>query len=388
MHGVAMVTLFLVSCSGEEASKYSEPTDPTIEQARSEDSGDTDTDSDTDTDPDWHLVLTTTDYTTGALARIDPDGAVSDGLLPVSSDAAVTHQDGKVYVLNRSSENTVQVFDSGDYSMPALEFSTGDGSNPHDVAACGGKLFVSLYSQDHLGVYDAASGLATGTVDLSAFDDGDGSPEADGMMVSSNGHLYVALNQLDYIKTYASADGSGTLVKVDCSTNTVVGSWHVGPNPRLQVHPDQPDQALLTGGDYYLPDYSGPKLDGGIWVFDTTTDTLAGPFLSEADVGYNLGGIAGDGQGHAITTFDDGYSWSVVCLSFFDWSYSVIEGDNWFAGGMAADPDGGVWVSLNQGFTYGGGTVTPGVGRYDPVNCVRSGSATTALPPSAITAVP
>lgn len=347
---------------------------------------DSDTDADTDpTEPEWHLLVTTTDYTTGALARVDPDGTVTDDLLAISSDSAVRPGARDVYLLQRSSENTVSVFAAGAYTTPTLEFSTGDGSNPTAVANCSGKLWVTRFLTGDVGIYDGLSGLQTGSVDLSAWADADGSSEPDDIYVSSSGYLYVTLSQLDYLSTYSSADGSGVLVKIACADGTVAQSWDVGPNPRMTPDTSQPGRLILSGGDYYTDDFSGVDLDGGIWFFDTATDTLSEPLLTEASLGLNVGSVVTTSTGKALTSLDDGYTWDLACLDLGTGGYTSLELGNAFVTGMAAAPTGQVWVGIGTGFgTPTGSDVAPGLHAVDPATCAITDSATTGMQASSI----
>lgn len=379
-----MLSLFLLlACTGKD-SDTSTP-DDTADSGDTNDSGDTTDTTDTgDTSGggDWEMVVTTTDYTTGALARIDSAGTLHDSLAVISSDAAVQSQDGDLYLLSRSSQNAVSVYRDGDYTTPVLNFSTGDGTNPHGVAKCGGYLFVSLYSTATLGVYDPATGLSAGTVDLSAFDDGDGSPEPDAVYAAPNGALYVVMNQLDYVNTYESADGSGTLAKVDCSSFQVTDSWDVGPNPSFDVDPRDPDQLLISGGNWFNDDWSGPELDGYLQVFDTSTDSLGDVLMTEEDAGFNLGGVAGGADGKVITTFDTAYSWTVVCMDLNSGDYTTLDVGNAFIGALEASPDGLVWASQSLGF--GKGDATTGFVAYDPATCTAVSSVSPTLGPSSM----
>jgi hypothetical protein len=345
---------------------------------------DTDTDADTDTDTDadvnYAIVATTTDYSVGALVTISKDGVLSDNVAPASSDAGVRAIGGHVYVMNRSGENTVQRFDGMDFSAPTLEFSTGDGSNPHDVAECGGAIVVSLYAGDSLTVVDPSTGLQTGSVDLSAFNDSDGSPEPDGMYVAPNGYLYLAMNQLE---SYVSADGSGTIAKIDCGSWQVVGSWDVGPNPFFQVDPTNPARLAVTGGNYYNSDYSGPDLDGALSYFDTTDDSFTTTEFTEASLGMNLGAVTGTPDGYRIATLDDGYTWSLLCIAP-DGTTTMSDLGEAYIGSMEATPDGKVWASVGAG--YGGGTPpATGFTPLDPVACSAGTAVSAALGPSSIT---
>jgi hypothetical protein len=354
--------------------------------------GDTDTDTDTDVTPtaEWHVLAATTDYTTGALARIDSDGTVHDAIAPVSSDTAVQFDGGLVYVLQRSSENTISVYAPGEYTEPRLEFSTGDGTNPTSVATCGGMIWSTLQLTGELGIFDPSTGFRTGTVDLAAWADADGSAEPDALWVAPNGYLYVTLAQLDYINTYSSVDGSGTLLKVDCATHDVVGEWETGPNPGLVVDASDPTRAFLSGGDYFTDDFSGIDLDGGVWVFDSTSDTLEGPLVTEADLGFNIGGIYATSNGWALTTLNDTATWDVVCVRLSDWSMTVVDLGDIFVSAVTATPDDTVWVSQAPGYDFSDPDPTDdpiGIVEWDPTTCTPGTVSHTALGPSSLTTV-
>lgn len=381
---LGLLPLF-TACDPKVGDDTNEPADTDTDTDSDTDTDtDSDTDTDTDTDVDFTLVATTTDYTAGALITISADGVLTDSVIPVSSDASVRAFGTHTYVLNRSSENTVQRFDDLDFSAPVIEFSTGDGSNPHDVAECGGSVVVSLFAGNSLMVVDAATGLQTGSVDLSAFDDGDGTPEADTMYVAPNGYLYVTLEQLS---NFVSADGSGTLAKVDCSTWQVVDSWDVGPAPMLAPDPTNPTGLFLTGGDYYTADYSAVALDGGLWLFDTATDALTGPVLTEADLGANLGNVVGTPDGHLVTSLNDGYTWTLVCMKNTDWSMITVDLGNAYIGSMTVTPDGNVWAAVTNGFLDGGAPTVWGFTPLNPGTCELGLAVAPTLAPSSIAVV-
>lgn len=348
-----------------------------------EDSGDDTGDDTSAPPPHWQLVVATTDYTTGALATIDEDGTVHDSLIPISADAAIVADRDTVYVLNRSSENTVVVYEHGDFTTPTAEFSTGDGSNPTGITRCGANLFVSRYLYGDIGVYDAVTGLAVGSVDLSAFDDGDGSAEPDSIYTAPNGSVYVSLNQIDYGGSYNSVDGSGTLVQLDCDNMTVLASWDVGPNPHFEFDPGNPAMLYLNGGNYFNADYSGPELDGGVYTFDTNTNTLVGPHLTEAAVSYNIGSVVSSGLRRGFTTLDNASVWTPACLNLDTWAYLAVDAGNVYIGSHVATPDGTVWAAQGRGYGSGApGAV--GIVPYDTATCVAGTGLRTALPPASL----
>ena len=321
------------------------------------------------------LYVGTTDYEVGALASVNlDDGALSDGLITIPPDHAIASSGGKLFVMGRSSENTVRVYGE-DLLVPEAEFATGDATNPQDATICGGSYVVALYAAAELAVY-STTGARTGSVDLSAWADEDGSPEASGLYAAPDGFLYVTLNQLG--SDYRSADGSGTLLKVDCSDWTVAGSWDVSPNASLIADPLEPDVLTILGGNYYLPDYSGPELDGAVYRFDTRIGALSEALYTEADVGANIGFFAARGESGLLVT-DDGYTWAIRCTTP---DASITLDGNMFVAGALLTPDGQVWMSVRPGF--GAGDPVSGLYRIDMSDCSMDGSIQTSLPPGAL----
>lgn len=349
---------------------------------RADDTGAVDTD-----DGAYTLVVATvaSDYSTGQVATLDvTTGVVADALFPTTSDPIVEVDGGRVFLLDRSAENTVRMYEPGDWSAPLVEFSTGDGSNPQDVALCGDVLVVTMLAADHLGLWDATTGLARGTIDLSAWDDGDGTPEADGITTGPDGALYVTLNQYDTSVTpWSSASGTGTILKIGCDTLQVAESWTVGPNPGLSAHPLDPTKLLLRTGDYYDPDYSA-KLDGALATFDPATGDVSAPHMTEEAFGYNLSSVVGNVDGKAILVADDAYSWGVWCLDLATWTATATPAADSFIGDAVATPDGKVWVGYRPGYAGNGDPVVEGLVAWDPATCTAAAPVATVFPPYSV----
>lgn len=336
------------------------------------------------------LVVATvaSDYSTGQLATVNVvTGAVTDALLPTTSDPIVETDDGYVFLLDRSSENTVRMYPAGDWSAPIVEFSTGDSTNPQDVARCGDVLVVSTLATDSLGLWDAATGLARGTVDLSAWSDADGSPEADTIVKGTDGDLYVTLNQSDTTSyPWTSAYGTGTVLRVSCDSLTVTGEWTTGPNPSLQPHPIDQTKLLLRTGDYYNADYTA-KLDGALYTFDPVAGTISEPHLTEEALGLNIGTVAGGVDGKAILVADDAYSWGVQCLDLATWTATPADEVDSFIGDAVVAPDGRVWVAYRTGYAGNGAPIVEGLVVWDPATCTSAAPIVTAFPPYSLALV-
>lgn len=368
-----LLPLYLLAC------------EPTADDAGDDTATDTDTDSNADS---YTLVVATvaSDYTAGQLATVSgPSGVVTDAILPTTSDPTIESDGDKVFLIDRSAENTVRMYASphgngGNWSAPLVEFSTGDGTNPQDVAICGDTLVVSMLAEDHLGLWNAETGLARGTIDLSAWSDLDGSPEADAIVKGADGDLYVTLNQLDTSVTpWMSGDGTGTVLRIACDTLEVAEEWTTGPNPALMAHPVEPTKLLLRTGLYFDADYN-LALDGALYTLDPAAGTISEPHLTEAALGYNIGAIAGGTDGKAILVGDDGYSWNVYCLDLSTWTATATPAVDSFIGDVVTAPDGTVWVGYRAGYAGTGAPVVEGLVAWHPATCTSSTLATT-FPP-------
>lgn len=347
------------------------------------DSADTQDTSDTNAETEYSVAVSTTDYSAGALAVVGPDGTLTDSVLSIGRDIALRREGDTLYILDRTTENTIRVYENATFTAPALEFSTGDASNPHDIVTCGGAYFVSLYHDGEIGVYSTSDGSRIGTVNLDEYADDDGSSEPDGMFLAPNGYLYVALNNYDY--TY-SASYDGWLVKVDCSTKAVVADWQITTNPRLMPYPGSASKVLIATGNYFDPITYEPVYDGYLYSFDTETDTQSFPLLAEQPQSLNIGSIAGTAEA-AVVIMDDGSNWYPKCSVPNDSGWTLTAPTNFPAGSTfitAAEvsPDGLVWVAGSPG--WGGETSTSGLWTIDPVTCSVVDTYTTALPASSV----
>lgn len=346
--------------------------EPKVLDSADVDDADAPGDTATDTaEPAYTVVVTTTDYAAGALATIDGStGVLTDGILNLGGDSLV-HTEGDVaYIVGRAGENTVRRYTVGEWTAPTLEFSTGDGTNPYDVVTCGGKLWVALWDAGTVGAWDPSTGQLLASVDLAAFDDGDGSSNPDSLHCAPNGSLYGTLQRYNLDE---NTSDYGTLVKIDPATATVSASWTTVNNARFLPHADDATELWIDGGNYF-------GLDGSLVRFDTTTDTLDVPVWTEADLGRNVSLVSGSDGTSAIMVTNDGETWEVWCLSLADWSYSPAAQPGAFIGGGAVSPDGKVWLTYAEGFSATVPTTVEGVVAWDPATCSAAAPLRTALP--------
>jgi dipeptidyl aminopeptidase/acylaminoacyl peptidase len=285
-----------------------------------------------------YAVVSTTDFSVGALALVDLEsGAVSDMVTATSGDPSVVADGGWLFQVNGYNTDTIRVYEPGDLFAPLAEFSTGAGSNPHDVEVCGGKLFVSLYETTRIGIYDPASGSEIGEISLADWSDSDGIPEVSNL-VELDGVLFAALQHFDRDDGWSSTEGE--VIEIDCDSGTVVQTWQVGPSPRITAHPTRPDALLVLTGVYW-------QADGGIWVLDTEEGLEEEAVLLESEAQVDLVSLATSAGGHLVLTaagFESGSSLVCLDLSTGIWS-SAAATEAWYAR-IHASPSGEAWVSV------------------------------------------
>ncbi len=346
---------------------------------------DTDTDSDTDTDtgtdtgtdtlPTMALVATVADdYSAGVLATVSlADWSVADSITTSPTDVGLDYDDGAVYLMGRWGSDYVRKYAPGSWDEPTWEVSTGTKSNPYVARECDGKLFVTLYGRKNLGVYDPATGVVAGTVDLSAYDDGDGYPEASSM-VESDGKLYIALNQLDQDNRWA-ADG-GKIVEVDCASMTVTQDWSAEPNPSIGEWPGV--GMVVTTGVY---DVAG---DGAVYSFSPGNGLSAALWTETAEVG-DLAGAAMVDATHGIVLTTDADSVTTARCYDSGTTAAVMQTNSYISGVVPVGDGTTVWV-LGR-YNYANPDSSGGIAVIDAQVCAdltASGWLTLGFSPSAV----
>lgn len=332
-------------------------------------------------------VMTTTDYATGGLSSLDLDTntAVNDHLT-IHSDAVVRTYRDKVYVLNRLGQDNVIVLNGDDLQTPLTQYSTGNGTNPHDIAFVSEeKAYISRYGRTHLLVVNPVTGDSLGTVDLSTFADADGLPETSQLAVHG-GHLFAACHRLDrengWVPTEFSAIAvvdvtSDQLVDVDPDAEGTQGIVMTGSNPA---------GAALRGSRWYLSAVNTytDLTDGGIEVIDLANLRSEGIVLDETTAGGNPGSLVmtSERDGYAVIT-DENFVNSVKRLDLA--TQSVSPGLEGLSGGFV--PGLGLFGTrlfvLDQGSF--GDPASAGVKVYDVnSNDLLAGPISMGLPPSSI----
>jgi DNA-binding beta-propeller fold protein YncE len=104
--------------------------------------------------------VTTTDFTTGSYSTINLRDLTADVDLPsqvgiIESDNWAVYHNNRVYIINRFGFDNITVLDTADLTTAVAQFSTGNGTNPQDMAFVSDtKAYVSLLGSNDLLIVD------------------------------------------------------------------------------------------------------------------------------------------------------------------------------------------------------------------------------------------
>jgi hypothetical protein len=250
--------------------------------------------------------FTTTDFTTGNCSVIELDGSytVRKNLQPICADAVARYYDGLIYVVNRDGCDNIQVLDPEDDFDTVLQFTTGNGSDPHDIAFVSStKAYVTRYNEVSMWIVNPSTGSHTGSVDFSSFVDIDGTPEMHYMLLINN-YLFVTVQRLDR-NTWGPA-GQSYVAVVDVNTDAFVDTDPLTPgtqaislaltNPYSELQLD-PYTGLVYVG---CSGFWGLR-DGGVETIDPDSLRIDGVIFTETSA-------AGDFLDVEIVSADKGYA--------------------------------------------------------------------------------
>lgn len=243
-------------------------------------------------------IVTNSDFTVGSVSILygDPPSSVCTPCVRVGGDTAVRVAGSRVYVINRWGEDNIQVLAPENSFETALQFSTGNGTNPQDIVVINAnKAFVSRLQNAKLLVVNPSTGAILDEVDLSAWADADGVPESARMLLIDN-RLFVALQRLDTANWFTPTDKSSIAV-INTDNNqvvTVIDLATTNPVTRLVYSPAENKIYVGCAGFYQSFGYTIP--DGGVETVtvDTATDTYTpdGLVIDEATLGGDVNAIA------------------------------------------------------------------------------------------------
>ena len=296
-----------------------------------------------------------------------------------------TYRD-KVYIINRLGQDNVLVLNHSDLKTPLTQYSTGNGSNPHDMAFVSEeKAYISRYGRTQVLIVNPVTGDSLGAVDLSDFADADGLPEVSQLALYGN-YLFAACQRLDRDNGWVPTDVSviavvdvmtDQVVDVDANTAGVQGIVMAGKNPA---------GAVQRGSKWFLSAVNtfDDLTDGGIEVIDLTNLRSEGVVLGEMALGGNLSSLA-------MVSDDEGYvvvldaSFANIVKRFGLGMQSVSSPLDGLSGGFVPSLGvfGGRLYVLDQGSFAD--PASAGVRVYDvKTDALVAGPISTGLPPASI----
>lgn len=303
----------------------------------------------------------------GRFSVMHPEGVAVPFFTSIHSDAVARYHDGLVYVINRLGRDGIQILDPQSAYLTFSEYSTGNVSNPHDIAiAANGKGYISLYGKTNLLVVHPTSGAVIGSISLAAYADPDGIPEVSGLHAEGN-RIFAAvqrLNRNDPYATWPPTEGyPSLLLEIDAATDTVVAE-HVMPfsNPISKLR-----RVDLFGQPHLViacPSWLGFnfRIDGAVIAFNMTTKSFTTLYTESVAGGDILDVVVkNDTVGYASILFQD-FSTAIQRFNPTTGARTadLIFTPNWggFVAGMLLTDEGKLYLGDNS-------YTEPGISIYD-----------------------
>ncbi len=298
-----------------------------------------------------YLVSGTDLQTIGKLSlievRYDNRFSVQNNLAVVSSDPVVRVEDDRPFVINRFSFDSLQGFNPIERFETSLEYSTGNGSNPHDVVVFpareggtrsglpsedgAGLAFVTRYEPPYndvavldldveiLGPGDSA---VIDRIDLTPYAlNSDGLPRAD-QAILHDGLIYVTLQDAN---ARFSQFMTGRMVVIDPILREVIDVIDLeGQNPFESLVYSQETGLLYAAMAGIFGGLAPRSLSGGVEAIDPITRRSLGINVDDDDLGGNVSHVAVHSAtlGYAVIT-DESYRNSLLA---FDPSTGAVLG--------------------------------------------------------------
>jgi len=211
------------------------------------------------------LLVTTTDFATGAVTIVEADGTIRTDVAVGSPDAVPYPAPNGAAIVHRHQHDFVDMLAPGQWrsrGQYALETSDALSPNPHAIVFDDDGLgYITLFGSSELLVFDPGrvpSQAVIDAIDLSPFADDDGLPEAS-TAVRCGETLWVGVQRLDVPAGHIPVD-EDMLVAVDLTTRV---PWDFDPDTtggqglslrgtglrQLRPHPEDPMSlyGLTTG---------------------------------------------------------------------------------------------------------------------------------------------
>ena len=335
------------------------------------------------TDSPQAAYVVTTDYSTGGLSVINlANRQVTPNVASVHSDATLRVYGGLIYVINRYGQDNIQVIDPGNHFATIKQFSTGNGSNPQDIAFISTtKAYVARYGSSDLWIVNPSTGVKRGSISLAGFADSDGLPEMAHLAIVGP-WLFVACQRL----TNYVASNPSVVVVIDTRTDEISdrepftpgiqGITLTGRNPFSDFVYDATTKELLIScvGNFGVA-------DGGIERIDAVTPHSLGYAITESQIGGDVLDIAWNDAAHSYAIVSSA-SFSNQVVGWNPTTGAVIDTVYSTPGSNLQDCEVN---ALGELYICNNAVTTPGVWVYRAgADTLLAGPLNTGLPPNQI----
>lgn len=194
----------------------------------------------------------------GTLAVVGlPSLTVLKDVVPnaISGDPVLRIFGKKLYVVNRTQANITVIDPTTQPWTVKGQFSTGEGTNPQDIAVTEDRIYVALYNSPEVKVYaydDKVAGNPIGSINLGSLDE-DGVPNANSIVVRGN-RAYVTLDLLD-TAMFPKPRGKGRIAVLDLDAKSLLTT--------LDLNYTNPYDFMFPRGDKLIvatfDDFSGAR---------------------------------------------------------------------------------------------------------------------------------
>jgi len=285
-----------------------------------------------------YVFAITTDYVSaGAYAAYGlTSGTVLPDIQANHTDAAVRFRGGSdIFVINRLGRDNLLVVDKNNLKV-VLAMKFPDGSNPQDVEAKDGLLYVCFLKYDSILVYDQASGNQVGGIDIHAYADSDGFAEAAALRFAGD-DLYALVQNLDRNDPILKPHADPKLLKIDIQRRAVDKAITLPLSNPQGITYDATTGRLYVPclGEYDEQTYQ-PKLDGGIVAIEPASGA-ATVLATEQNLGGTVGRLELN-DGKLIFDLSMSAADRIEALSLSDKSVTpIVDLDPYAGGGLAVD---------------------------------------------------
>lgn len=260
----------------------------------------------------------------------DETSLTNSGVTLLGSSATIKVFNEEIYVLHDGfsavSSDNVQIIDPDDDFATIAQYSTGNGTNPHDLIVVDNRAFISLYNPNADSGDVIEMDLDNGDVltrysfhDFLA-DDGDLNTNADQMILVGD-VLLVCLQ--DLASSTFEATTTGKVGMIDTAEHRVLGAFDLqGRNP-VDIAMSNDETRIFVADmatyNFDLGEFDTASAYGGIEVVDLATQSTE-IFIDDSDLGGYVERLktSSDSVYAVVSRFDDAtftYASRIVTLA-------------------------------------------------------------------------